>query len=89
MGQYVVTAAVCLMVTFTGQVFADTVKCVQPDGKATYQNWPCGTKPEVEKKPVQKPDYTKAVACGMANGLVGTVAAVQGTKPEKADCSKQ
>lgn len=72
-----------------GQAIAETYKCPQPDGKTMYQNWPCGTKPEIEQKPAAKPDYREAVKCGLADGLTGTLAAVADQKPKPMDCGKR
>lgn len=80
--------AIGALFTFTDLAIADTYKCLQPEGKVIYQNWPCGTKPDVERRQPAKPDYGKVVACGMANGLVGTTAAVRGDKQQPKDCSK-
>lgn len=83
--------AVALLSAFAGQAMAaaETYKCPQPDGKSIYQNWPCGTKPEIEKKPPAKPDYPETVKCGMANGLAGTLAAIAGQKAASSDCGKR
>jgi hypothetical protein len=74
---------------FFGQTVADTYKCPQPDGKPIYQNWPCGSKPEVAQKPPSRPDYRETVRCGMANGVTGTLAAVAGQKANPHDCGKR
>lgn len=74
---------------FVSQAVAEIYKCQQPDGKSIYQNFPCGTKPEVEQKPPAEPDYPKIVKCGMLNGLVGTLSAAVGKKRKPEDCQKQ
>lgn len=83
--------AVAMLSAFADQAMAlaETYKCPQPDGKSIYQIWPCGTKPEIAKKPPAKPDYPEAVKCGMANGLAGTLAAIAGQKPASSDCGKK
>ena len=81
--------AVGVLFAIAGQAVAETYKCTQPDGKSIYQNWPCGTKPEVEQKPPAKPDYRESVKCGLASGVTGTLAAVAGQKPNPPDCGKR
>jgi len=83
--------AVAMLSVFAGQAMAaaETYKCSQPDGKSIYQNWPCGTKPEIEKKPPAKPNYPEAVRCGMANGLAGTLTAIAGQKATSSGCGKR
>lgn len=77
-----------LLVSLAGSCLADTHKCEQSNGKYVYQNWPCGTKPEIEKKPAAKPDYTAIVKCGMLSGAANVSRAAVGKKPVATDCSK-
>ncbi|NTV71551.1 MAG: hypothetical protein HGA71_15570 [Azonexaceae bacterium] len=77
-----------LLVSLAVSCVADTHKCQQPNGKYIYQNWPCDTKPEIEKKPVAKPDYTAIVKCGAQSGAVNVSRSAVGKKPVTADCSK-
>ena len=80
-----------MLSAFAGQavVATETYKCQQPDGKSIYQNWPCGTKPEIEKKSAAKPDYPEIVKCGLISGATGTLAAAAGQKPAPSDCGKR
>lgn len=82
-----VCIASLLLWSLAGSCIADTYKCEQSNGKYTYQNWPCGTKPEIEKKPKGKPDYVEAVKCGMQSGAVNLSRSAVGKKPVQSDCA--
>ncbi|MFH1987912.1 MAG: hypothetical protein ABIK25_09835 [Pseudomonadota bacterium] len=73
---------------FAGECSAETYKCKQSDGQLIYQNWPCGSKVEIERLLDKQPDYPKIVACGLISGLDGTGKALIGKKPEPANCAK-
>jgi hypothetical protein len=73
---------------FAGVCRAETHKCKQSDGTLIYQNLPCESKPEIERKSDKRPDYQKIVACGLISGLDGTGKALIGKKPEPANCTK-
>ena len=75
-----------LLFVFAGSCIADTYKCEQSNGKRTYQNWPCGTKPEIQKKPATKPDYTAIAKCGMQSGAANGFRAAEGEKPVPSGC---
>ncbi len=77
-----------LLWSLVGSCIADTYKCEQSNGKYTYQNWPCGTKPEIEKKPKGKPDYVEAVKCGMQSGAANVARNATGGKSVSSNCSK-
>ena len=66
----------------------DTVKCQQPDGKFIYQNWPCGTKPPVDKPAPEKPDYSKAVECGMQTSAENMIRRAMGMQPLPVKCGQ-
>lgn len=77
-----------LLGLLAGSCIADTYKCEQSNGKHTYQNWPCGSKPEIEKKPATKPDYTEIVKCGMRSGASNVVRNARGGKSAPSNCGK-
>lgn len=62
-------------------------KCTDENGKSSYQNWPCGTKPEIEKKRPERPDFKKDVDCGFKRGIEGTAKAVTGQGVNVRSCA--
>lgn len=67
----VLIAALFLLVS--EHSLAETVKCTDEKGKSIYQNWPCGTKPEIEKQAEKKPDYASIVDCSMKTTVTNMV----------------
>lgn len=65
------------------------VKCSDEKGKSMYQNWPCGTQPEIEKKIKKDDRYEKIVACGMAQGGENLARKAIGKERVAKDCKEQ
>lgn len=78
-----------LLVGMSSFAYAETTyRCPQKNGRPIYQNWPCGTQPEVEKSQVKPPDYPEVVKCSMAKTVANVVRQGVGQKPVPANCTR-